>query len=167
MGVAGDSLLLDYPSPELLARLPLVRQAAGDLPGIPLGAVCRLVLDHLGATPLGQLQRDYVDTFDHTRRGCCYLTYFTTGDTRKRGVALVRLKQAYRRAGAEFDQDELPDHLGSCWSSGRRYDVDAGLADPQRPPGQPRGAADRVAGEATLRGLPVVARCAHPAGTRR
>jgi nitrate reductase molybdenum cofactor assembly chaperone len=114
------SLLLDYPTETLVSRLGLVRQAAGELPAYLAEPVCRLV-DHVEATPLGRLQRDYVETFDHTRRGCLYLTYFTAGDTRKRGVALVRLKQAYRRAGLELTSGELPDHLGvSCWSSGRR-----------------------------------------------
>ena len=59
-----------------------------------------------------ELQEEYVDTFDVTRKCSLHLTYFTQGDTRKRGVALVEFKQAYRKAGVEFDTDaELPDHL--------------------------------------------------------
>jgi nitrate reductase delta subunit len=118
------SLLLDYPSETLVSRLGLVRQAAGELPAYLAEPVCRLV-DHVEATPLGQLQRDYVETFDHTRRGCLYLTYFTAGDTRKRGVALVRLKQAYRRAGLDLTSGELPDHLGVVLEFGATADVDA------------------------------------------
>ena len=118
------SLLLDYPSETLVSRLGLVRQAAGELPAYLAEPVCRLV-DHVAATPLGQLQRDYVETFDHTRRGCLYLTYFTAGDTRKRGVALVRLKQAYRRAGLDLTSGELPDHLGVVLEFGATADVDA------------------------------------------
>ena len=58
------------------------------------------------------LQSEYVDTFDVTRKCSLHLTYFTQGDTRRRGVALVEFKQAYRHAGLEFDSDvELPDHL--------------------------------------------------------
>ena len=70
-------------------------------------------------------QRDFVETFDHTRRGCLYLTYFTTGDTRKRGVALVRLKQAYRRAGVELTSGELPDHLAVVLEFGATADIEA------------------------------------------
>lgn len=117
------ALLLEYPNPELVARLPLVRQAAADLPAYLCEPVCRLA-DHLRTTPLERLQRDFVETLDHTRRGCLYLTYFSCGDTRKRGVALVQLKQAYRRAGAEFTSDELPDHLCVVLGFGAEYDVD-------------------------------------------
>jgi nitrate reductase delta subunit len=52
-----------------------------------------------------------VDTFDHRRRCCLYLTYYAYGDTRKRGMALLRFKHAYRSAGLELRVDELPDHL--------------------------------------------------------
>ena len=72
-----------------------------------------------------RVQRDFVETFDHTRRGCLYLTYFTTGDTRKRGVALVRLKQAYRRAGVELTSGELPDHLAVVLEFGATADIEA------------------------------------------
>ena len=50
-------------------------------------------------------------TFDLKRKCSLYLTYFATGDTRKRGTALVTIKYAYRAAGWEFDADELPDYL--------------------------------------------------------
>jgi nitrate reductase delta subunit len=104
------SLLLDYPSEELIDRRALLRDAVSDLPASVRDPVCRF-LTILDEVPLGQLQRDYVETFDVTRRCCLYLTYFAHGDTRKRGLALVQFKQAYRRAGAELDAPELPDHL--------------------------------------------------------
>ena len=120
------SLLLDYPSPTLVARLDLARRAAGELPAYLAEPVNRLT-DHLAATPLTELQREYVETFDHTRRGCLYLTYFTTGDTRKRGLALVQLKQAYRRAGVELTSGELPDHLGVVLEFGASADLTTAL----------------------------------------
>ena len=69
------------------------------------------LIDYLEATPLAQLSADYVSTFDLRRRCCLYLTYYAFGDTRKRGVALLTFKQAYRNAGVELTADELPDHL--------------------------------------------------------
>lgn len=104
------SLLLDYPREELIERRRMLRAAVADLPASVRDPVCRF-LTVVDEVPLGQLQRDYVETFDVTRRCCLYLTYFAHGDTRKRGLALVQFKQAYRRAGAEFDAPELPDHL--------------------------------------------------------
>ncbi len=52
-----------------------------------------------------------METFDHRKRCCPYLTYYAHGDTRKRGIALLRLKQTYARAGWRLSDDELPDHL--------------------------------------------------------
>lgn len=109
------SLLLGYPDERLLAELPLVRRAAGSLPAKVAEPLVR-VLDRLESTPLPQLQVDYVETFDNRRRCNLYLTYFTHGDTRKRGLALLRFKQTYLRSGFVLDAspaegEELPDHL--------------------------------------------------------
>lgn len=105
------SLLLDYPDAVLVERVPMLREVVATLPEAQREPLVE-VLDTLERVDLGTLQREYVDTFDVTRRCSLHLTYFTNGDTRRRGVALVEFKQAYRRAGVEFDQDtELPDHL--------------------------------------------------------
>ena len=117
------SLLLDYPTEELLSRRPLLESAVAQLPASVADPLRRFLAD-VGARPLGQLQRDYVETFDVTRRCSLYLTYFAHGDTRKRGLALVQFKQAYRRAGAELDTDELPDHLGVVLEFGATTDLD-------------------------------------------
>ncbi len=109
------SLLLDYPDEGLVAQLDALRAASHELPP-HLGEPVRELLLHLGSTPLPQLQADYVETFDTRRRNCLFLTYFAHGDTRKRGVALLRFKQTYLRSGFVLDADsdhggELPDHL--------------------------------------------------------
>jgi len=116
------SLLLDYPSEELLSRRELLGSVVADLPASVREPVHRF-LATTAARPLGELQRHYVETFDVTRRCCLYLTYVAHGDTRKRGVALVRVKQAYRRAGVELDTDELPDHLGVVLEFGATADL--------------------------------------------
>jgi nitrate reductase delta subunit len=117
------SLLLDYPTEELLGRRPLLADAVAGLPTRVREPVSRF-LTTVEATPLGQLQRDYVETFDVTRRCCLYLTYFAHGDTRKRGLALVQFKQAYRKAGVEFEAAELPDHLSVVLEFGASYDAE-------------------------------------------
>lgn len=104
------SLLLDYPTPAGIERVPLLRRAASGLPEQVREPLGRL-MDHLEAGELKALQSDYVDTFDTTRRCALHLTYYSYGDTRKRGIALVQFKQAYRRGGLEVTEDELPDHL--------------------------------------------------------
>jgi nitrate reductase delta subunit len=104
------SLLLDYPDEEMLDRADLVASAARGLP-TAIGDPIRDFLRHLASTPLPELQADYVETFDNRRRCNLFLTYFAHGDTRKRGMALLRFKQTYLRAGFELDDAELPDHL--------------------------------------------------------
>jgi len=117
------SLLLEYPTEELVGRRDVLGEAVATLPAPVREPVCRF-LTVLDTVPLGRLQRDYVETFDVTRRCCLYLTYFAHGDTRKRGLALVQFKQAYRKAGVEFDAAELPDHLCVVLEFGAAHDPD-------------------------------------------
>ncbi|HKS47744.1 MAG TPA: nitrate reductase molybdenum cofactor assembly chaperone [Amycolatopsis sp.] len=120
-----QSLLLDYPDPNLLDRLPLLREVTRVLPG-PVGAPLSGFLDHLEHTPLPDVAADYVATFDHRKRGSLYLTYYTYGDTRKRGMALLRFTHAYRAAGLHLAEGELPDHLAVVLEFAAITDPDAG-----------------------------------------
>jgi len=108
------SAFLDHPDDRLLEGSSSYRSALAQLPAELRDSLIGYldVLDHVG---LAQLQREFVDTFDLTRRCAPYLTYATCGDTRRRGVELVRFKQAFREAGVEFDEasGELPDHVAA------------------------------------------------------
>jgi nitrate reductase delta subunit len=120
------SLLLAYPQAELQDQVPLLRALASRLPeeaGAPLAAVC----EHLATSELHVLQAAYTETFDLRRRCCLYLTYFSHGDTRQRGMALLRFSHAYRSAGAEFVGGELPDHLGVVCEFAAQHDLELGL----------------------------------------
>lgn len=122
---AACSVLLDYPTAELLADLDSVEAL------VPGNAHLARLIAHLRAVPLGDLQAEYVATFDHTRKCALYLTYFAYGDTRRRGAALVTFKEVYRRGGVEWDEStgELPDHLCAVLQFGATVDADlaAGL----------------------------------------
>jgi nitrate reductase molybdenum cofactor assembly chaperone NarJ/NarW len=124
------SVLLGYPDDALAAQLPAL---AGEVQLLPEAAAAplRRFLAHAQATPTLELARHFVETFDHKRRCCLYLTYYAHGDTRKRGVALLEFKTAYRAAGLELGPDELPDHLavvleyaGTYPSAGRQLLLD-------------------------------------------
>ncbi|GAB3251270.1 nitrate reductase molybdenum cofactor assembly chaperone [Nocardioides dilutus] len=104
------SLLLGYPDEELLQRLDAIERASAGLPD-RLGGPLRACVVHLRETPLVELEADYVETFDTRRRHNLFLTYFAHGDTRKRGMALLRFKQTYLASGLELTDTELPDHL--------------------------------------------------------
>jgi nitrate reductase delta subunit len=120
-----QSLLMSYPDAQLLSRTPLLRTAADTLPK-PVAAPLRDFLDHLDRTPLTELEADYVATFDHRKKFSPYLTYFAYGDTRKRGMALLRFKHAYRAAGLELADTELPDHLAVVLEFAATGDATAG-----------------------------------------
>ncbi|WP_367319969.1 nitrate reductase molybdenum cofactor assembly chaperone [Streptomyces sp. HUAS ZL42] len=105
-----QSLLLAYPDDQLEQRLTLALKVAATQPRTVGGPLVRFA-EHAGRIPLPDLAADYVATFDHRRRCCLFLTYYAHGDTRKRGLALLRLKQTYARAGWRVTDDELPDHL--------------------------------------------------------
>ncbi|MEU0217040.1 nitrate reductase molybdenum cofactor assembly chaperone [Streptomyces sp. NPDC006265] len=105
-----QSLLLAYPDEQFGQRLALARRAAATLPEPVARPLLRFVA-HAEQTAGADLATTYVATFDHRKRCCLYLTYYAHGDTRKRGIGLLRLKQTYSAAGWQLGDDELPDHL--------------------------------------------------------
>ncbi|MET7298581.1 nitrate reductase molybdenum cofactor assembly chaperone [Embleya sp. NPDC005575] len=105
-----QSLLLAYPGEHLRGHARLAREAAAALPG-PIATPLHRFLDHVEATGVDDLAAEYVAVFDHRRRCCPFLTYYAHGDTRKRGIALLSMKQTYAAAGLRLSDDELPDHL--------------------------------------------------------
>jgi len=105
------SLLLQYPSDELLDARPAIAEAIAALPSSPARAALERFFAGFDGAPGIELQQAYVETFDHQRRYSLYLTYGTEGDTRRRGMALLRLKQLYAAAGLPLEGTELPDYL--------------------------------------------------------
>lgn len=116
------SLLLDYPTPEIVEQTPMLRALVEELGGTARSMLP--LLDRLEGEPLTDLQTEYVETFDMKRRCCLYLTYYQHGDTRKRGTALVAFLSAYRVSGAVMSARELPDHLGVVLEFGAQHDLD-------------------------------------------
>jgi nitrate reductase molybdenum cofactor assembly chaperone NarJ/NarW len=105
-----SALLLAYPDEDSVARMALVEPAADALPEQARTPVLTVAWHILGR-PLIQAQQEYVQTFDWKRRRALYLSYWTTGDTRNRGKAILRFVRAYRDAGVAPPSDELADHL--------------------------------------------------------
>jgi nitrate reductase molybdenum cofactor assembly chaperone NarJ/NarW len=104
------ALLLDYPTSQTLDMLDELQAGASSLTA-PTGPALVSFVDHLRQTPPLELAAYYVQTFDLRRRNCLHLSYYAYGDTRKRGMALLRFKHAYRAAGVTLGEHELPDHL--------------------------------------------------------
>lgn len=113
------SLVLAYPDQQLLDNLDTIRTA---LAGTSAEEQFAPVLAHLGGdlpgrdgdptTRLAQLQAFHVQEFDLSRKHSLHLSYWTDGDTRRRGAALVDVQRVYRESGLDVDMaGELPDYL--------------------------------------------------------
>ncbi|KRF09203.1 nitrate reductase [Arthrobacter sp. Soil782] len=101
---------LSYPDEELLGRIPLIRAALSEHDGAL--APFESVLRQLETIALPDVQATYVQEFDLSRRHSLHLSYWTDGDTRRRGEVLGEFKRVYRRSEVLVDLDgELPDYL--------------------------------------------------------
>jgi nitrate reductase molybdenum cofactor assembly chaperone NarJ/NarW len=122
------SLLLSYPDAAVRERLPLLTDAVAELPNGAARAGLERFLDHATATPSRELAEHYVATFDRRRRCCLYLTWYSDGDTRRRGQSLADLRARYRRSGFDVVQSELPDYLPLVLEYAAMVDASDGLA---------------------------------------
>jgi nitrate reductase delta subunit len=122
------SVCLQYPDAALLKTLPIVRTAVDALPGDRSRERLLSFLDAAAATPASRMATHYVELFDTRRRCCLYLTWWTDGETRRRGASLAALKARYRAAGAELESSELPDFLPVVLEYAASSDLADGLA---------------------------------------
>ena len=119
-------MLLTYPDERLLGTLDLIEESLAGTPSVPL---FRPALAHLRSAPLRELQEFHVQEFDLSRRHALHLTYWTDGDTRRRGEVLAAIKQTYRDSGLIVDLDgELPDYLPMVLEFAARGDQERGVA---------------------------------------
>lgn len=121
------SLLLGYPEQGLVDEVAVLESVAAELPDLAAESL-RGMCAHLRATSVDDLQAHYTDVFDLRRRCSLYLTYFSYGDTRQRGMALLRFSHAYKAAGVEFVGGELPDHLGVVCEFAATGDLRQGMS---------------------------------------
>ncbi|MGA7205712.1 MAG: nitrate reductase molybdenum cofactor assembly chaperone [Specibacter sp.] len=102
--------VLSYPDAELVARAPMIRAALAEFSGA--AAPFAAVLDYWDTTPLLEVQTQYAREFDMGKRHALHLSYWTDGDTRRRGEVLGLFKTVYRGSGSLVDtHGELPDYL--------------------------------------------------------
>ncbi|MCQ1952427.1 nitrate reductase molybdenum cofactor assembly chaperone [Arthrobacter sp. zg-Y238] len=103
------ALLLEYPDEQLVELIPGIRAALAEA-GVPAGELEPL-FDWLSSRPLPDVQAAYVQEFDLSKRHSLHLTYWTDGDTRRRGEALAAFKEIYRSHAVLPEGTELPDYL--------------------------------------------------------
>lgn len=141
------SIALCYPDDQVLSQLPTLRVALAGMQHDKPGRFARAskvaqagklaeaaqqlagFLDYLEGTPTDELELTYVQTFDLSRKHALYLSYWTDGDTRRRGEVLAAFKQAYRTSDFLVDtQGELPDFLPMVLEYASIADPAGGLA---------------------------------------
>ena len=116
------ALVLSYPDEQLLLQLDTIEKAVA---GTGAEAQFAPVLANLDSSPLSKLQSFHIQEFDLSRRHALHLTYWTDGDTRRRGEVLAGIKQTYRDSGLLVDTGgELPDFLPMV--------LEFAVADPER-----------------------------------
>lgn len=107
------SVLLEYPRDDLLDDDGAISAVSAALPEMPGAAAAEVAVFCHTAEAMGTraLQEHYVETFDQRRRCALSLTYYSHGDTRMRGQAILAVREILHRAGFEVARNELPDHL--------------------------------------------------------
>jgi nitrate reductase delta subunit len=104
------SSLLIYPDEDFMAKRKELETVAKNLEA-SYGRPLLQFLEEAWTMTLAELQRHYVEIFDMRRRCSLFLTSWTHGDTRNRGMALIYFKEIYKDAGVTISEEELPDHL--------------------------------------------------------
>lgn len=107
------SALLTYPSAELHAALPEIRQviAADTLLCRHDRAGLAALVDHLAGGDLYDRQEAFGLLFDRTRALSLHLFEHVHGESRDRGQAMVDLIRLYEEGGYTLTTSELPDYL--------------------------------------------------------
>lgn len=103
------SALLLYPEAEMLAALPELCGALDSQPGWQ--ARLQPLFEHLGGTPLIDLQQQYVQTFDRSPGHSLHLFEHIHGESRDRGQAMVDLLAEYSKHGLQMVGNDLPDYV--------------------------------------------------------
>lgn len=104
------SVLLDYPSEDYHNQLSIIRLELDNVEP-EVADEFQSFLDWADSHNLREIEDLYVRTFDQKRKCNLYLSYYSTGDTRMRGSAILAFQQAFEAMGWKVCGGELPDYL--------------------------------------------------------
>jgi len=108
------SILLEYPTKDLVAHWDDINQLIDDLPNLAVEdkQILSGFTHWASALSLTKFQAEYVNNFDMTAENSLYLTYHLFDEQdRDRGPALIELSELYKSTGFEIGSGELPDYL--------------------------------------------------------
>jgi nitrate reductase molybdenum cofactor assembly chaperone NarJ/NarW len=105
--------LLDYPSDELKANISDIRNSIAAERALPRDVLEQLdgLLKSYQERDLLDLQADYSELFDRSRKLSLHLFEHVHGDGRERGQAMIDLAEQYAGAGFFLDSTQLPDFI--------------------------------------------------------
>jgi nitrate reductase delta subunit len=113
--------LLEYPQPGLVGVVRECEALISQVSSLPISGknhdnrsaavLLREFRTFVEATPLGRLEEIYSGTFDLDAACHPYVGYHLFGESYKRSVFLLELKERYRARGFDVPENELPDHL--------------------------------------------------------
>ncbi|MDT0576049.1 nitrate reductase molybdenum cofactor assembly chaperone [Croceicoccus sp. F390] len=105
--------LLGYPSKNLVEAVPELRAALAEENALSANSRTALepLLIGLSTRNLFDLQADYSELFDSTRRLSLHLFEHVHGDNKDRGQAMSDLGLEYIKNGLEMTSNELPDYI--------------------------------------------------------
>ena len=122
-----SSILLSYPSPWQKELEPDLKKSLSAFNPGSVKDNLETFFHYWLETSEYELEQNYVDHFDLAKKSSLYLTWYSYGDKRDRGQALVALKQQYRQAGFELEE-ELPDFLPAILELAAHSCEEAGIA---------------------------------------
>jgi nitrate reductase delta subunit len=107
------SALLTYPTAELSAAIPELREALDREGLLPRRQRDRLdrIMTEIASVDIYDLQERYVLLFDRSRSLSLHLFEHVHGESRDRGQAMVDLAAHYARHDVEIAARELPDYV--------------------------------------------------------
>jgi len=107
------AVMLGYPSEDLQANLPQIREALSEERALPRADRRRLepLLERFASEDLLDLQARYSELFDRSRALSLHLFEHVHGDNKERGQAMIDLGQQYAAIGIFLDAKELPDFI--------------------------------------------------------
>ena len=107
------ALLLDYPDERLLDGRAEILGALAELERSPRRDAIETFATWLYDTDRFSIEQEYVASFDFSKRTTLHLSFYTYGDKRQRGMAMLALKERFAAAGLPFADGgaNLPDYL--------------------------------------------------------
>jgi nitrate reductase delta subunit len=108
------SVLLEYPTKDLVAHWDDINHTINDLPNLTTDdkKILKGFIQWASQLTLTKFQAEYVNNFDMTADNSLYLTYHLFDEQdRDRGPAMIELSELYKSTGFEIGSGEQPDYL--------------------------------------------------------